>query len=55
MTEPEIYDIAIVGCGPAGVSAAVNAAIRRKKLILFGGEFCTTKMDLSPRLNKWPR
>ncbi|MDA8096867.1 MAG: NAD(P)/FAD-dependent oxidoreductase [Clostridia bacterium] len=53
MTELEVYDIAIVGCGPAGLSAAVNAAIRRKKLILFGGEFCTSKMDLSPRVDNY--
>ena len=26
-----LYDIAIVGCGPAGISAALNAKIRNKK------------------------
>ena len=30
------YTIAIVGCGPAGLSAALNAKIRNKNLILFG-------------------
>ena len=30
------YSIAIVGCGPAGLSAALNARIRKKSLILFG-------------------
>ena len=32
----EIYDIAIIGTGPAGISAAITATIRNKKIILFG-------------------
>ncbi|MDZ5035005.1 FAD-binding protein, partial [Clostridium perfringens] len=32
----ERYDIAIVGSGPAGLSAALNAKIRNKKFIIFG-------------------
>lgn len=31
----EIYDIAIVGGGPAGLSAALTGSIRKKKLVLF--------------------
>ena len=30
------YDIAIIGAGPAGLSAALNSKIRNKKVILFG-------------------
>ena len=30
------YAIAVIGCGPAGLSAALNAKIRNKSLILFG-------------------
>lgn len=30
------YDIAIIGRGPAGLSAALNAKIRNKKIIVFG-------------------
>ena len=40
------YDIAIIGTGPAGLSAALNAQIRKKKFILFGYK------DLSDKLNK---
>ncbi len=30
------YDLAIIGAGPAGLSAALNASIRNKNVILFG-------------------
>ena len=32
----ERYDIAIIGTGPAGLSAAVTATIRNKKVLLLG-------------------
>lgn len=31
-----VYDIAIIGAGPAGLSAALNCKIRNKSVILFG-------------------
>jgi len=40
------YDIAIVGTGPAGLEAAINAKIRNKNIIVFGNK------DLSPKLVK---
>ncbi|MGL4372884.1 MAG: FAD-binding protein, partial [Turicibacter sp.] len=30
------YDIAIIGSGTAGLSAALNAKIRKKDFIIFG-------------------
>lgn len=30
------YDMAIIGAGPAGLSAALNASVRNKNIILFG-------------------
>ena len=30
----ERYDIAIIGTGPAGLSAAITAKIRNKKILL---------------------
>lgn len=42
----EIYDLAILGCGPAGLSSAINATIRNKKVIVIGSEIC------SPPLHK---
>lgn len=53
MTEPEVYDVAVIGCGPAGLSAALNAAVRRKKVVLFGGEFCVSKINRSPRVDNF--
>jgi thioredoxin reductase (NADPH) len=49
----ETYDIAIIGCGPAGLSAAVNASIRRKSIVLLGGELCTPKLQKSPRVSNY--
>jgi len=51
--ERENCDIAIIGCGPAGLSAAVNASIRRKSVILFGGELCTPKLQKSPLVSNY--
>ena len=31
-----MLDIAIIGAGPAGLSAAINGVIRNKKVIVFG-------------------
>ena len=42
----ERYDIAIIGTGPAGLSAAITAAIRNKKVLLLGSK------DLSGKLQK---
>ena len=42
----ERYDIAIIGTGPAGLSAAITAMIRNKKVLLLGSR------DLSGKLSK---
>ncbi|HQD91450.1 MAG TPA: NAD(P)/FAD-dependent oxidoreductase [Syntrophomonadaceae bacterium] len=42
----KIFDLAILGCGPAGLSAAINAVIRNKKVLVMGTEIC------SPPLHK---
>lgn len=40
------YDIAIIGTGPAGISAAITAKLRNKNIVLFGNK------DLSDKINK---
>lgn len=42
----ERYDIAIIGTGPAGLSAAITAKIRNKKILLIGSK------DLSQKVQK---
>lgn len=49
----DLYDIAIVGSGPAGVSAAVNAKIRNKKIILFGNNDLSSKLNLAPKIDNY--
>lgn len=51
--EEKIYDLAIVGCGPAGLSAAVNAKARSLDLIILGSEFCSPKMYKAPEINNY--
>lgn len=40
----ERYDIAIIGTGPAGLSAAITAKIRNKKIILIGNSELSAKI-----------
>lgn len=47
------YDIAIIGAGPAGVSAAVNAKIRNKSFILFGTDTKSHKVEISEKINNY--
>lgn len=47
------YDIAIIGTGPAGLSAAINGSIRNKKIILFGNGELTTKLQKAPEINNY--
>lgn len=49
----ERYDIAIVGSGPAGLSAAINAKIRNKKIILFGNKDLSNKLLKAPKVNNY--
>ena len=47
------YDIAIVGSGPAGLSAAVNAKVRNKSIILFGNEEFSEKLVKAPKIKNY--
>ena len=38
MKEPQQYDVVVVGSGPAGLSAAVNVANRRRTVAVFTGQ-----------------
>ena len=49
----ERYDIAIVGSGPAGLSAALNAKIRNKIFIIFGHKDLSNKLIKAPKINNY--
>lgn len=49
----ERYDIAIVGSGPAGLSAALNAKIRNKNFIIFGNKNLSSKIEKAPGINNY--
>lgn len=47
------YDIAIVGSGPAGLSAAINAKIRNKSIIIFGNKDLSNKLTKAPKIDNY--
>ena len=47
------YELAIIGCGPAGMSAALNAKIRNRDFILLGSELCSPKLSKAPQIDNW--
>ncbi|HCW52673.1 MAG TPA: thioredoxin reductase [Clostridium sp.] len=53
MNEKELYDIAIIGSGPAGLSAALNARIRNKSFIIFGNYNLSSKLEKAPKINNY--
>lgn len=46
-----MFDIIIIGKGPAGISAALNASIRNKNVLLFGND--SNKVNVSPHINNY--
>ena len=49
----ERVDIAIVGSGPAGLSAALNAKIRNKSFIVFGNNNLSNKVTKASKINNY--
>lgn len=50
----ELYDLAILGCGPAGLSAAINANIRNKRVIVIGAELCSPPLHKAQKIDNYP-
>ncbi len=48
------YDIAIIGTGPAGVSAAITASVRNKKVLLLGSRNLTEKLQKAHQIQNYP-
>ncbi|MDD2511468.1 MAG: NAD(P)/FAD-dependent oxidoreductase [Syntrophomonas sp.] len=49
----DFYDITILGCGPAGLSAAINATIRNKKVLVIGAEICSPPLHKAQKINNY--
>ncbi|GAB6138888.1 NAD(P)/FAD-dependent oxidoreductase [Halanaerobaculum tunisiense] len=49
----ETYDLAIVGAGPAGMSAAINANARDKSAVIFNSGELAKKIDWAPEVNNY--
>ncbi len=47
------YDVAIIGSGPGGLSAAINAKIRNKNIIVFGHSNLSEKIIKAPKINNY--
>lgn len=48
-----MYDMAVIGSGPSGLSAAVNGKIRNKDIIVFGSIDLSSKLMKAPRINNY--
>ncbi|MBR2539292.1 MAG: NAD(P)/FAD-dependent oxidoreductase [Mogibacterium sp.] len=49
-----MYDTAIIGSGPAGLSAAINLKLHNKEFIWFGGKNFSTKVEKSEKIANYP-
>lgn len=47
------YDIAIIGSGPAGLTAAINGKVRNKDIIIFGNKNLSYKLEKAPKINNY--
>ncbi|SET46923.1 NAD(P)/FAD-dependent oxidoreductase [[Clostridium] polysaccharolyticum] len=50
----ERIDIAIIGTGPAGISAAITAKVRNKNLMLIGKSSLSDKVSKAHQINNYP-
>ena len=50
----DIYDVAIIGTGPAGLSAAINLKLHNKSFIWLGAKNLSTKVEKSEKIANYP-
>lgn len=50
----EKFDVAIIGTGPAGISAAITCKIRNKKILLLGKKNSSEKINKAHLINNYP-
>ncbi len=49
-----MYDVAIIGTGPAGISAALSLKLHNKSIIWFGSRSLSTKVEKSEKIGNYP-
>lgn len=49
-----MYDCAIIGAGPAGLSAAINLKLHNKTFVFFGSKTMSNKVRLSEKIANYP-
>lgn len=49
-----MYDVAILGSGPAGISAALNLKLHDKQILWFGNPKGSRKVELSEKIANYP-
>lgn len=50
----ELYDIAVIGTGPAGISAAITATVRNKRVLLLGSKNLSEKLEKAHEIRNYP-
>lgn len=49
-----MYDTAIIGSGPAGISAAINLALHNKSIVWFGAKELSEKLGKAEKIANYP-
>lgn len=49
-----LWDILVVGSGPAGLSAAINGRVRNKSVLVLGAEIGSDRLRKAPEINNYP-
>lgn len=52
--KPEKYDVAVIGTGPAGISAAITLTVRNKRIVLFGNANLSDKIEKAHSILNYP-
>ena len=50
----EVFDAAVIGTGPAGISAAITLTVRNKKVLLLGSRSLSDKISKAHAVRNYP-